>query len=702
MVPMLTCGLVRSNFALATGAPPDCCYLTRGCGVVLVPRIRARLLAADLLDDLVGDVRGNLGVRVELHRVRRLTGGLGPQVANVPEHLGQGHKGVDDHVAVTLLLSLDLATTRVDVADHGAQERVGRGDLYGEHRLEQDRLCLACGLLEGLVSGDLERELGRVDVVVGAVLEGELHVHHGVAGEHAELHGLLATLVDRRDVLLRHATTGHVVHELVARAGAGLRVDVRTEVDDNLGELTRTTGLLLVGVGVLLNRVADGLAVGHLRLADGRLDAELALHAVDQDLEVQLAHAGDDRLAGLFVGLDREGRVLIGEALDRGAQLLLVALRLGLDRDLDHRGRERHRLEHDLVVRVAERVTGLGVLQTHHGHDLAGADRRDLLTLVGVHLVDLADPLLAAVDRVALDAVDVERRRQELDDRVEQGLDALVLEGGAAQDRVELVGQRGATNRGLELGDGEVLVTLLEVLLHDVVVGLGERLDELLAVLRSLLGELGRDLLDLVVLAHGGLAAPGEGTHADQVDDTEEVGLGTDGQLEDQRGGVQALDHHVDAAPEVGTGAVELVDEAHPRDGVLVGLAPHGHGLGLDTGDTVEDGDGAVEDAQRALDLGGEVDVPGGVDDVDLVFLPPAGGGGGGDGDAPLLLLLHPVHRGRALVDLTDLVGDAGVEEDALGGRGLAGVDVRHDADVADLVEVGGDVNSHCVSASLR
>src|SRR6478752_9815215 len=579
MVPMLTCGLVRSNFALATGAPPDCCYVTRGCGVVLVPRIRARLLAADLLDDLVGDVRGNLGVRVELHRVRRLTGGLGPQVANVPEHLGQGHKGADDHVAVTLLLSLDLATTRVDVADHGAQERVGRRDLYGEHRLEKDRLCLACGLLEGLVAGDLERELGRVDVVVGAVLEGELHVHHGVAGEHAELHGLLATLVDRGDVLLRHTTTGHVVHELVARAGAGLRVDVRTEVDDNLGELTRTTGLLLVGVGVLLDRVADGLAVGHLRLADGRLDAELALHAVDQDLEVELAHAGDDRLAGLFVGLDREGRVLVGEALDRGAQLLLVALRLGLDRDLDHRGRERHRLEHDLVVRVAERVTGLGVLQTHHGHDLAGADRSDLLTLVGVHLVDLADPLLAAVDRVdhgraglelarvdadvdqlaevrgrgdlvgeagerlavgrlanddlvlvldrvALDAVDVERRRQELDDRVEQGLDALVLERGAAQDRVELVGQGGATDRGLELLDGEL--ALVEELLHDLVVGVRQRLEQLLAVLRGLLGQLGRDLLDDVVLTDRGLATPHEGAHADQVDDADEVTLGTD------------------------------------------------------------------------------------------------------------------------------------------------------------------------------
>jgi hypothetical protein len=48
--------------------------------------------------------------------------------------------------------------------------------------------------------------------------------------------------------------------------------------------------------------LADGLAVGHLRLADVGFDAELALHAVDDDFQVQLAHARDDGLATFFVG----------------------------------------------------------------------------------------------------------------------------------------------------------------------------------------------------------------------------------------------------------------------------------------------------------------------------------------------------------------------------------------------------------------
>jgi len=60
--------------------------------------------------------------------------------------------------------------------------------------------------------------------------------------------------------------------------------------------------------------------------------------------------------------------------------------------------------------------------------------------------------------------------------------------------------------------------------------------------------------------------------------------------------------------------------------------------------------------------------------------LPEAGRGRGGNGDAALLFLLHPVHDGRAFVDFADFVRHTGVEQDAFGGRGLARINVRHDA----------------------
>ncbi len=73
----------------------------------------------------------------------------------------------------------------------------------------------------------------------------------------------------------------------------------------------------------------------------------------------------------------------------------------------------------------------------------------------------------------------------------------------------------------------------------------------------------------------------------------------------------------VDRAVKIRADAVHLVDEGDPRDAVLVRLPPDRLGLGLHAGHGVEDRDRAVEDAQRALDLGREIHVPGSVDDID-------------------------------------------------------------------------------------
>src|SRR5690606_10113678 len=119
-----------------------------------------------------------------------------------------------------------------------------------------------------------------------------------------------------------------------------------------------------------------------------------------------------------------------------------------------------------------------------------------------------------------------------------------------------------------------------------------------------------------------GLAVPHQSLLLDEVDDADEVVLGTDRQLDDQRLRLEAVDDGVDGEVEVRAELVHLVDEADARDVVLVRLAPHRLRLRLHALLAVEDGDGAVEHAQGALDLDREVDVAGRVDDVDLVVLP--------------------------------------------------------------------------------
>ena len=179
--------------------------------------------------------------------------------------------------------------------------------------------------------------------------------------------------------------------------------------------------------------------------------------------------------------------------------------------------------------------------------------------------------------------------------------------------------------------------------------------------------------------------------------------LGADRQLDADRTAADLGVDLLDAAEEVGADLVHLVDEHDARHVVLVGLAPDGLGLRLDALVAVEHADRAVEHAQRTLDLDGEVDVAGRVDDVEALVVPEGGRRGGGDGDAALLLLLHPVHGRGAVVDFADLVGLAGVIEDALGRRRLAGVDVGHDAEVAvvlDCVAAGHDPDPDCLETA--
>src|SRR5215213_8318764 len=163
MVPMLTCGFVRSNFAFATWV---LLWTARASASVVFGRAcRARgwprpgttgrwpslrqgstpgqlrssgawgalrcSLARRLRDDLLRHVGRNLGVGVEHHRVARPPLGPRPQVADVAEHLRERHQGPDDAGSAALLHRLDHAAPGVEVADHVTHVGFRGDDLDG-------------------------------------------------------------------------------------------------------------------------------------------------------------------------------------------------------------------------------------------------------------------------------------------------------------------------------------------------------------------------------------------------------------------------------------------------------------------------------------------------------------------------------------------------------------------------------------------
>ena len=296
--------------------------------------------------------------------------------------------------------------------------------------------------------------------------------------------------------------------------------------------------------------------------------------------------------------------------------------------------------------------------------------------------------LLVSLGVHALDGRNVQGRGHIVHDGIQQLLHALVAVRRAAGDGHHLIGDRGLADGRTDLGRGNFLAS--QICLHDRLVHHGHGVHQLLPVLVCQVHHVRGDGLHAHILAQ--IVIVDVRVHLDQVDDAFKGILAADGELDGHGIALQALLNHAEHVVEVGAHDVHLVDIDHPGDLVVIGLAPHSLRLGLHAALGAQHGDRAVQHAQGALHLHGEVHVARSVDDVNPGGLelvlgtgPVAGGGGGRDGDAALLLLGHPVHGGGAIMGLTDLIVHAGVEQDTLGSRRLACIDVSHNADITGI-----------------
>ena len=125
--------------------------------------------------------------------------------------------------------------------------------------------------------------------------------------------------------------------------------------------------------------------------------------------------------------------------------------------------------------------------------------------------------------------------------------------------------------------------------------------------------------------------------------------------------------------------------QVHIDGGVCIG-----DGLSLNSLKRIDYQQGSLTSRQAARHLVVKIDMPRRVDQVDLLVAPEGGDRRALDRDAALLFLLEVVGGGRRLqvlgvVHVHDRVFTTGVVKNALGRRGLAGVDVGDDADVAKI-----------------
>mmetsp|Transcript_47641 Transcript_47641/g.110374 ORF Transcript_47641/g.110374 Transcript_47641/m.110374 type:complete len:424 (-) Transcript_47641:161-1432(-) len=280
----------------------------------------------------------------------------------------------------------------------------------------------------------------------------------------------------------------------------------------------------------------------------------------------------------------------------------------------------------------------------------------------------------------------VQGRREISIHSVEQWLHSLVLEGTPAKDGNNVKGECTFSDAFLQLLYSWDLASF-QVLFQDFFILLNGFLNQFFAVFCNEILHAFGDFIQDVKLSTQLLALPHEGFLHHQVVNTFEGEPFTNGQCQDQGRATKLVNHHLHIPVEVCPLAIHLVDKANARHAVSVGLAPDCLRLRLHTCDAIKDCHGAIQDSQCSLHFQREIHMPWGINDVYSVVVPEARSGCARDGDATLSLLRHPVHGGRALVNLTDGRLAASVEEDSLSRRRLPCIYVCHDTNVPVTLE---------------
>ncbi len=133
--------------------------------------------------------------------------------------------------------------------------------------------------------------------MVAAVVERCTDIHDREAGDRPLREGVADAFLDGREEVPGHSAAHDAIGEFEV-----LAVVEWLELQQHMSILAGTARLLLVlvlGTGLC----GDGLPIGDAWEPEIDLDVRATLHPLDRDLDVRLAHAGDDSLARIGIPL---------------------------------------------------------------------------------------------------------------------------------------------------------------------------------------------------------------------------------------------------------------------------------------------------------------------------------------------------------------------------------------------------------------
>src|SRR6266540_190589 len=196
------------------------------------------------------------------------------------------------------------------------------------------------------------------------VVEGDLHVHHGISRQRAAFHGLLDAFFHRRYIVTWDDAADDLIDELEAAPTLEW-----LDLEPAVAVLTPAARLPFISP-LHFGRGANRLFIGYTRCLHLHVTAELAPQTVHHHLEMLLTQPRHQQLSRLRVAPHVQRWILLHEPDQPLTHLLLVGFGFRLDRKRDRRLRKFNGRQDDGFFFVAESIAGGRSFQLGNRHNI--------------------------------------------------------------------------------------------------------------------------------------------------------------------------------------------------------------------------------------------------------------------------------------------------------------------------------------------
>src|SRR5450830_1598422 len=145
---------------------------------------------------------------------------------------------------------------------------------------------------------------------------------------------------------------------------------------------------------------ANCFAVRNLWLTNSCFHVEFTFHTINDNVQMQLAHTGDNCLTRFFVCTYAERWIFSSQTVQCQAHFLLVSLCFWLNSLRNNWLWEYHAFQNNDCFFITQRVTSCCVFQTNHSSDITRHHFFDFFTLVRMHLHQTTDTFFFLFNRV--------------------------------------------------------------------------------------------------------------------------------------------------------------------------------------------------------------------------------------------------------------------------------------------------------------